>query len=116
MILHNICNFVALGNIYLCNVKWTPFILCMYIFCLAISPCTDGANDCKDKVEHHDHSEDHDDGCTPFCTCSCCGSLFAFSDVERDFNYSTVFSERIQSYSFHYFGSYLEEIWHPPTV
>ena len=97
--------------------KWTPFILCLYILALSVTPCTDGSNDaCKEKVEHHDHSEDEDDGCTPFCSCSCCGSLFTFSDVERYFKSSTDISERIEFYSSHYFGSFLEEIWHPPAV
>ena len=38
------------------------------------------------------------------------------STVEKYFNYSTDFSERPEFYSFHYFGFYLEDIWHPPAV
>ena len=97
--------------------KWTPFILFLYILALSVAPCTDGANDaCKEKIEQHDHSEDEDDGCTPFCTCSCCGSLFTFAEAITNFKSSTDISEKIDSYSSHYFGFYLEEIWHPPAV
>ena len=97
--------------------KWIPFILCIYILALSIIPCTDGTTDaCKEKIEHHDHSEDEDDGCTPFCVCSCCGSLFTFSDIVSYFSFNSKISEKIDSYSSHYFSSYLEEIWHPPTI
>lgn len=115
--LESICNFIANELLYLCNVKWTPFILCMYILALSVTPCTDGSNEeCKEQVEHHDHSEDEDDGCTPFCSCSCCGSLFTFSDSATYLSFNIKISEKVDSYSTHYFGSYLEEIWHPPAV
>lgn len=85
---------------------------------LAVVPCSDAQECGLDKIEHkdHDHS-DHEDTCTPFCTCHCCGSTISFTDIldldniepEHNFNYSFHYSF---TYAYDHFGS----VWHPPLL
>ncbi|THH39658.1 hypothetical protein [Neolewinella litorea] len=54
------------------------FLLALQMTFLALAPCGDllSGAECGDPVERSDHeSPDHDDDCTPFCCCSCCGML-----------------------------------------
>jgi hypothetical protein len=64
-------------------------ILAVYMLSLSLVPCSDKENDicsvsAADIATHSDtsHTEDHEDTCTPFCTCSCCGSGVAFISFE----------------------------------
>ncbi|NJC28340.1 DUF6660 family protein [Neolewinella antarctica] len=59
-------------------------IFSLYVLLLAFVPCQDNfslvANGAAGSVhaEHpdHDHPEsDHEDHCTPFCICACCGAV-----------------------------------------
>ena len=85
---------------------------------LAVTPCTDGQECGLDVIEHkkHDHS-DHEDTCTPFCTCHCCGITVSFTDIlglynigpKPNFHYSF-------PYSFNYAYDHSGTVWHPPIL
>ena len=54
----------------------------MYSAALSVVPCTDGMPqssihaDIEVSAAEHDHDHSvHQDDCTPFCVCSCCGSI-----------------------------------------
>lgn len=56
-----------------------PLFMAMYIIFLPLMPCAD-REECSEKEpaatgiaypENHEHEED-EEGCTPFCCCSCC--------------------------------------------
>lgn len=63
--------------------KYIAIILASVTLFLSLIPCSDGADKTGiyaiEKAMTHsdsgDHQEDqHQDGCTPFCTCNCCAS------------------------------------------
>ncbi len=89
----------------------------MYIFILAVTPCTDG-QECGDVTEHkaHDHS-DHEDTCTPFCTCHCCGITASFADF---LNLNILEPKHSFYYNFQYTFTYSHDhsgsVWHPPLL
>ncbi len=96
-------------------------ILAVFIFVIALLPCTDGGVHIDihtDHIEDHGHSHDHQGDCPPFCTCGCCGvvvsevPVFIFW-IERQFT-TTVTTEF--HYSFHYSHQHPTIVWQPPTV
>ncbi|RQO30144.1 hypothetical protein DBR32_11195 [Taibaiella sp. KBW10] len=61
--------------------KYSTFFFALYLLVLSLVPCSDMYNECNRKVETkaaisiaetHDHNNDQEDICSPFCVCSCC--------------------------------------------
>lgn len=85
-------------------------------------PCTDGANAMDGKVKQEivktSHQQDHPktDGCTPFCSCSCCASVFHVHLIAKEHSilpiieksYSSFYSSSIKGISL--------AIWQPPQL
>lgn len=75
---------------YFCRVKFTTAILYLYILLLPCLPCMD-KDECSEKAtttagstaSHHRDHEDEEEGCTPFCSCVCCGHIFTPSFAEQ---------------------------------
>ena len=116
--LHEICfKFV------LYRMKLFPFILAIYLASLAIVPCTDGivhstedtTMEVSSCTHDHDHSGDKD-GCTPLCTCICCGSL-AVMPHSTVLNLAGIDLASLYQYyySSNYSFEYSQGVWHPPT-
>jgi hypothetical protein len=109
--------------------KHVAFILSLLVLAMSVLTCTDGATCDNGLVADthvsspthekatagHNHSEDAQDTCSPFCTCQCCGVSVSL----------TVFAPHVQkqplpvvTYQDHYTlnGSqeYHQRIWHPP--
>lgn len=84
---------------------------------LAFIPCSDGMS-CIDNTEQssHDHS-DHEDHCTPFCTCTCCGSVVtvpaSYIDLKGESDLSLLYQF---PYVFDYSFIYSSNVWHPPIL
>jgi len=89
-------------------------------------PCADGlmsACTSQTNIENvsnesdHNHSEDHEDDCTPFCTCICCGSVIGFPQtVETPSKQNSFLLAKISfHYDFHYIFDYKDGVWRPPT-
>src|SRR4051812_37686981 len=62
--------------------RFPTLLLAFIVLCLSLIPCSDKiCIDEKIGIEAHSdqaHS-DHREGCTPFCTCSCCSTNIVFS-------------------------------------
>lgn len=88
---------------------------------LVIAPCSDAATcetETTQQTSHgHDHSEDSEDNCTPFCTCQCCGALVIVASIVKydDLKEAPSFSFSF-NYSFNYAFDYTKGIWHPPVI
>jgi hypothetical protein len=108
-------------NVYFCTIpmRTVASILSFLILSLSIIPCSD-AETCEEEkaggVEtSHDHSEDEDDNCSPFCVCGCCGNTYVVQEVTHGFSHiATAFHSSVFSYSFLYSFDYLDAIWQPP--
>jgi hypothetical protein len=67
---------------YFCTVKLLTALLAFYLLLLPIVPCSDIDEGNRQEqpvvsaaASHSDH-QDNDEGCNPFCNCSCCGQIF----------------------------------------
>jgi hypothetical protein len=70
--------------------KTFSFIFALYILSLAVMPCKDFhpvLNEAPHATEYHaehepndthDHNEDSDNHCSPFCICTCCHTSINF--------------------------------------
>ncbi len=90
-------------------------------------PCSDAHNECKksntsanySEETKHNHKNDHNDFCSPFCTCSCCNTVVAL-------NFSTFYlkksklvvpnSEKIAIKEFSFISNFYGNIWQPPKI
>jgi len=100
------------------------FILLLYITTLTIVPCSDGIQHSSNHFDkevlnaEHEHSDsDHQDDCTPFCTCACCGSIVTPPTTK------SIVGDKIETstdylfhYTFDYSFEFSEGIWHPPSL
>ncbi len=92
---------------------------------LSLVPCSDGMDfihvDCNDSTEQvsdsHNHSDhDHEDLCTPFCVCSCCGSTATLPSVmEYNTGKNKISTLCYSNYQFNYSFDYSKGVWHPPA-
>jgi len=93
------------------------YILSLTILGLSIYPCSDGLH-CEEEQEmaSHNHSEDEEDDCSPFCVCACCGSFYV--DGKTETSLPTPRHIPVTSkfhYATHYSFSYRSAIWQPPA-
>ncbi len=101
------------------------FILSIYVLALSVVPCSDGIAHKLDDVDanievsqtEHDHNpSDHSDYCTPFCSCSCCGSLTTVPTGHQIGEVKILASTTyLFPYKFDYSSDYTEGVWHPPV-
>ena len=105
--------------------KFISFFMAIYILVLSAVPCSDMHNDCnesKSKTElaqNHDHQQDQDDECSPFCNCSCCGVFalsvdFSIFQLKKPVNFSINKKVIIRNFSF--VSNFYGNIWQPPKI
>ena len=110
--------------------KIFSFLLSIYIFCLAVLPCSDihlvleeskHSVAYQDDHESHDHNQNKEQHCSPFCTCTCCHTSINVEFGSRNVLVSTKFVQvsRVDN-TFLYYDSpsstFLNTIWQPPKV
>ena len=93
---------------------------------LSLVPCSDGIDifhptcdaDTEIVERSHNHSDhDHEDMCTPFCICSCCGSMSVMPTVAEYRDRSDIISTLcLFHYESIYSLDYSKGVWHPPTI
>lgn len=85
--------------------------------------CTDGISILETDIateisqNHSDeNSTEHEDHCTPFCICACCGTIvFVNFDSEEDNNSIDLSSTYEFYYPSNYSFTYNDGVWHPPA-
>jgi hypothetical protein len=67
-------------------------------------------------ADHEDHSNDCDDGCSPFCVCSCCSlTMNVPSTIFFSSNLTFNIEENISPFSSNFYpSSFSTSVWHPP--
>lgn len=102
--------------------RWKTAILLIYILGLLAVPCSDVYNSCvlsksDQKEVTHNHNDDNDDHCTPFCQCSCCSvSVVKFNFKMPDFNLpqQLISVKNAVIKDCQVISSYSGSIWQPP--
>lgn len=105
--------------------KVFAFFMAIYILVLSAVPCSDVHNECNDKnsktglTQNHDHQQDKDDNCSPFCICTCCSASVVFLDfalfqikIPNEFS----ITEKLTIRNFSFVSNYFGNIWQPPKI
>lgn len=108
---------------YLCRMKLLPLLFSLYILLLSCIPCSDN-NVCSDSTAAfdisaptHDDHDHHNDLCSPFCVCICCGMsivpgyTFTASAAEIHTHQTTS-----PTYASHFISEVYVNIWQPPKI
>ena len=103
------------------NMKYIALLLANLILCFALMPCSDG-HSCDAETQEfsmsyaHDHSQDEEDHCSPFCACDCCSMNI---NLELTPNPEKIvqppFGDYLFFYSSLYSFSFMDGIWKPPS-
>ena len=101
------------------------YIFSIYILALSVMPCSDVYNDCKSDTalaqssQSHNHKSDHNDVCSPFCTCTCCSvsanpqfTPFVVKVAKPLVTTKLTFPNR----DFFFVSNFYGNIWQPPKV
>lgn len=97
-----------------------------FILFLSISPCCD-EGDCSDtpkgyskNISKDQHNEsDHQEVCSPFCLCSCCGSHVANTGIASTVIPISLIEQNeinINLYTFQGTSKFEATIWQPPQI
>ena len=110
--------------------KTVSLLLALFVFGLAIMPCTDtmiadhdhshSDTETISDIEAHSHDHNHgdeEDSCPPFCACQCCGiHVLGPNNSTAEYLEPKVSDNYVISYTFNYSYQFLGGIWHPPAV
>jgi hypothetical protein len=113
----------ATNTIYLTHqMRVFTFLFAVYILGITLMPCCDAVT-CPEESPtelsaNHNHSEDEEDHCTPFCTCTCCGSIFTSTAIPAviTFNTTPTFISHTVYYKLSTPKDYNAGVWHPPAL
>ena len=97
--------------------KLVTLIFAFLILALSSVPCSDTVNETDNTVQTENHSDHSDDGCTPFCTCACCGIAIPFEVlIFENENLNVTIISHTFKYKTEFTQGFITSIWHPPTV
>ena len=86
-----------------------------------VIPCADACENNSHEIKFslqsaQDHHEEHNDTCSPFCTCSCCAQQITFNNFPT---LSFASPQIVLTFSFFkqlFISSFLSAIWQPPKI
>lgn len=116
---------ISLFYIIFAPMKFFAYFMALYILVLSVVPCSDVHNNCNDKkattelTQNHDHQQDKDDNCSPFCTCTCCSANVIALDfkpfqIKNPTQFS--FSQKVATRNFSFISNFYGNIWQPPKI
>lgn len=106
--------------------KWTHFLMAIYLMAVSFYPCTD--SDIVDATDNaveltHNHEHHSDDGahhiCPPFCACNCCSVKVLNYSTSFTFEFPLPYNSIALKESFYVYNlsdSYSGSIWQPPQL
>lgn len=102
--------------------RFTAFLFSIYIFALALMPCSDSADHSHDDENqiaitqtHVDAAEHHTDMCSPFCLCQCCQTSFVELNLPFIPASSAIFESAESNYNRNFQTGFLN-IFLPPPI
>lgn len=106
---------------YICTMqKKLALFFSIFLLALSIMPCadlhTEGEGMAISIDTTHEHQEEHQDVCPPFCSCNCCSSsiVCGLANVYSEIEINA--PETIDRYQSEYFFNYHNGIWQPPRL
>ena len=104
--------------------KIFAFLLALFFLALTVVPCSDttkflGEKVCMAEDVHLEQGQDeHEDLCTPFCVCNCCGMSMAVSQIKNllpEKIFLLVKADITES-GYGYSLLFNAGVWHPPKI
>jgi hypothetical protein len=92
---------------------------------LSVIPCSDVQNECNDTkpnqemAHNHDHQQDKDDNCSPFCICACCGTsvtVIEFFPLSLQVPVFFPTAPKVALRNFFFVSNFYGNIWQPPKI
>ncbi len=106
-------------------VKLYVYFMAIHILILGLVPCSDMHTEYKDIskknefTQNHNHEEDKDDECSPFCICACCGnsiSILNFEPLNISKLLNFFINQKVAFGKFSFICSFFGNIWQPPKL
>jgi len=97
--------------------KLLALFFSLYILLLTAQPCADApmGRHAQD-APISKNSTNHDDQCSPFCTCNCCASAMVCHVQAVDFKVTTIVREHFTAYPSLTVTQRSGDIWQPPQL
>ncbi|MFV5689604.1 DUF6660 family protein [Flavobacterium sp. ZT3R25] len=100
------------------------FILSIYFIILSFMPCVDieynnDSNSGITILEHEQKQDNHQEICSPFCICSCCGQQIVFHDSDSFSIPAQPVSQAGKERTFYiqkFVSNFNGTIWQPPKA
>lgn len=105
--------------------KFFTIIFSIYLVAISFLPCGDAYNDCNNSkpqtetTQDHSHKNDHNDICSPFCTCACCSTTvnFAFQPLKiKEAKLIFAETQKFPIWDFNFVSNFYGNIWQPPKI
>lgn len=107
--------------------KFLRLILTIYFIALLVMPCSDVKAKSAKVIDNQSsmnaersHSEEKDDGCSPFCFCSCCQITITTFKIEPLLDISLqvkfYYSNKILFHKNNIAYQVYDHIWQPPKI
>lgn len=107
--------------------KYFWIIFSVFILYLSISPCCDDEGCGKTNniqasstiTEHHHQDTEHNEICSPFCVCACCGNHISTNKIfKASYEISLLESENYKPthYTSQFSSKFEATIWQPPQI
>ncbi len=98
-----------------------------HLMVVSLLPCSDGRNECNNPAQlsqveqatDHNHGNDHNDVCSPFCTCTCCNIIAGFAlqhNKAIDLKPGLTGTLQYPSHPTSFISAYFGNIWQPPKI
>jgi len=101
----------------------TAFILSLLVLILNCIPCRDhaafnrGTSNGQVVVAASHEGSQADDGCSPFCTCSCCASIsMLYSSPQVGMFLPRSSEKKFPAYNAPFYSVERSSIWQPPKI
>ncbi|WP_114790605.1 DUF6660 family protein [Niabella yanshanensis] len=107
--------------------KLFTLVFSLYLMVVSLLPCSDARNECNsssgqsqvEQASNHNHQNDHNDICSPFCACTCCNIIagFALQPIKAiDLKPGLTGTLQYPVHSTFFISAYFGNIWQPPKI
>jgi hypothetical protein len=98
--------------------KLISFLLVILTLTLSAIPCADGFEDSCLSADTENHDDQHQDLCSVFCTCACCGIVCNSPQLDFFENQKPAIKELTPQFIYKKLiaKGFVNTIWHPPIA
>lgn len=95
-------------------------LFAFYTLAISIAPCSDVHGRTDEAVttlsQAQEHHDEHNDICSPFCSCSCCQSVTVMAFYTHELTTTTIAVNQPFIFEEDFHSSDCASIWQPPKI